>query len=108
MDLSDNESAFSYGEMNETIYVNSHIEEEFMVEDVGMYFSYNSDEKSDIIMIENVEELKDPMLWERFDKDVEDFTIEEVNLLSYVINFTNFIQKSKVLDCGRTVRAKVE
>jgi len=28
------------------------------MEDVGMYFSYNSSEKSDIIMIENVEELK--------------------------------------------------
>ena len=58
MDLSNDESAFSYGKMNETIHVNSHIEEEFMMEDVGMYFSYNSSEKSDIIMIENVEELK--------------------------------------------------
>jgi len=38
----------------------THIEEEFMMEDVGMYFSYNSNEKSDIIMIENVEELKRP------------------------------------------------
>ena len=57
------ESNLSYGEMNETIHVNSHIEEEFMMEDVGMYFSYSSDEKSDIIMIENMEELKNPMLW---------------------------------------------
>jgi len=61
--LSNDESNLSYGEMNETIHVNSHIEEEFMMEDVGMYFSYSSDEKSDIIMIENMEELKNPMLW---------------------------------------------
>ena len=78
MDLSNDESAFSNGEMNETIHVNSHIEEKFIMEDVGMYFSSNSDDKSDIIMIGNAEELKDPMLWERFDKDVSDFTIEEV------------------------------
>jgi len=32
-------------EMNETIHVISHIEEEFMREDVGMYFSSNSDDK---------------------------------------------------------------
>jgi len=71
--LSNDESAFSYGGMNETIHVNSHIEEEFMMEDV----------ESDIIMIENVDELKDPMLWERFDKDIEDFTIEEVRKLRF-------------------------
>ena len=29
-------------------------------------------------MIQNVDDLKDPMLWEKFEKDVEDFTIEEV------------------------------
>ena len=39
-------------EMNETNYDNSHINEEYMMEDLGMYFSCNSDDKSDIIMIE--------------------------------------------------------
>jgi len=34
-------------------------------------------------MIENVEEQKDPMLWERFDKDVGDFKIEEVRKLTF-------------------------
>jgi len=62
VDLSSDESAFSYGKMNETIHDNSHIEDEFMMEDVGIYFSSNSDDKSDIILIENIEELKDPML----------------------------------------------
>jgi len=28
-------------------------------------------------MIENVEELKDPMLWERFDKDVGDLQLKK-------------------------------
>jgi len=36
MDLSNEESAFSYGEINETIHVSSHIEEEVMMEDVGL------------------------------------------------------------------------
>jgi len=83
VDLSNDESGFSYGEMNDAMHVNSHKEEEFMMEDVGMYFSYNSDEKNEIIMIENVEEVKDLMLSERFDKDIEDFTIEEVRKLRF-------------------------
>jgi len=53
------------------------------------------------------------MLFERFDQDVEDFTIEEVRKLRFKSlelcrEFYNFIQKSKVLECGTTVRAKVE
>ena len=39
MDLSNDESNFGYGEINETIPINSHIQEDFMVEDDGMYFS---------------------------------------------------------------------
>ena len=83
MNFSNDESTFSYGEMNQTNHDNSHTEGEYMMEDVGMYVSCNSDDKSDIIMIENVEELKDPMLWERFRKDVRDFTIEEVRKLRF-------------------------
>ena len=78
MDLSSAESAFSYGEMNETIHVNSHIEDEFMMEDVEICFSSNSDDKSDIILIENVKELKDPMLCERFDKDLTPSWIDDL------------------------------
>ena len=67
VDLNNDESAFSYEKINETIHISSHIEEEVAMEDVGLYFSCNSDDKSDIVMIEILEELKDPMLWERFD-----------------------------------------
>ena len=35
------------------------------------------------LVIENVEELKDPMLWEKFEKDVGDFTIAEVRKLRF-------------------------
>jgi len=82
-DLSNDESSFSYGEINQTIHVNFHKEEDITKEDVGMYFSYNSNGKSDIIMIENFEELKDPMLWEIFDKDVKDFTMEDMKKLRF-------------------------
>ena len=86
--------------MNETNYDNSHMQEEYMMEDVGMYFSCNSDDKSDIIMIENVEELKDPMLLEKFEKNVGDFTIEEVRKLRFKSlelcgEFTKFFAKIK-------------
>ena len=83
INFSNDEIAFSYGDMNETNHDNSHIEEEYMTEDVGMYFSCNSDDKNDIIMIENVEELKDPMLSKRLEKDVRDFIIEEVRKLIF-------------------------
>ncbi|KAJ8443296.1 hypothetical protein Cgig2_015774 [Carnegiea gigantea] len=78
MDLSNDESNFGYGEINETIPVDSHVQEDFMTEDYGMYFSSFSDLKSDIIMIENLEDLKDPLLWETFDKDVGDFTVKDM------------------------------
>jgi len=74
MDLNNDESNFGYRERNEIISVNSHIEEAFMIGDARMCFSSCSDVKSDIVMIENLEDLQDPMLWETFDKDVEDFT----------------------------------
>ena len=48
--------------MNETNHENSHIEEKYVTDDVGMYFSCNSDDKSNIIIIENVDALNDPML----------------------------------------------
>jgi len=78
MDLSNDKSNFGYEEINETIPVNSHVQEDFMTEDDGMYFSSFSYLKSDIIMIENLEDLKDPLLWETFDKDVGDFTLEDM------------------------------
>jgi len=53
------------------------IEDDFMIEEVGMCFSSFSDVKSNIIMVENLEDLKDLMLWETFDKNVEDFTMED-------------------------------
>ncbi|KAJ8427540.1 hypothetical protein Cgig2_019959 [Carnegiea gigantea] len=62
MDLSNDESNFGYGEINETIPVDSH---------------------SDIIMIENLEDLKDPLLWETFDKDVGDFPLEDMKKLRF-------------------------
>ena len=54
-----------------------------MIEDDGMYFSSFSDVKNDIIMIENLEDLKDPLLWETFDKDVGDFTLEDMKKLRF-------------------------
>ena len=83
MDLSNADSACNYREMNETNHDNSHIEEKYVTDDVGMYFSRNSDDKSDIILFENIEELNDSMLWERFEKDVGDFTIEEERKLRF-------------------------
>ena len=83
MDLGNDECTFSYGEMNETNYDNSHMQEEYTMEDVGLYLSRNSDDESEIIMIQNVDDLQDPMLWEKFEKDVEDFTIEEVRKLRF-------------------------
>jgi len=62
MNLSNDESTFSYGEITETNHENSHTEEEYIMEDGGMYFSCNSNDKSDIIMIENVDQLNDPMV----------------------------------------------
>jgi len=38
---------------------------------LGCSFSCNFEDKSDIIMTENLEELKDPMLCKRFDKNVD-------------------------------------
>ena len=112
MDLGNDECTFSYGEMNETNYDNSQMQEEYTMEDVGMYLSCNSDDKSEIIMIENVDDLKDPMLWEKFEKDVEDFTIEEVRKLRFKSlelcgEFYKFYAKIKgfgVLDNGSRKR----
>ena len=83
MDLSNDESNFGYGEISKTIPVNSHIQKDFMTEDDGMYFSSFSDLKSDIIMIKNLEDLQDPLLWETFDKDVGDFTLEDMKKLIF-------------------------
>jgi len=83
MDLGNDECTFSYGEMNEANYDISHMQEEHTMEDGGMYLSCNSNDKGEIIMIQNVDDLKDPMLWEKFEKDVEDFTIEEVRKLRF-------------------------
>ncbi|KAJ8423717.1 hypothetical protein Cgig2_002089 [Carnegiea gigantea] len=44
MDLSNDESNFGHGKINETIPVNSHIREDFMIEDDEMYFSSFSDQ----------------------------------------------------------------
>ena len=53
------------------------------------------------------------MLFERFDQDVEDFTIEEVRKLRFKSleicgEFYKFYAKLKGLECGRMVRAKAE
>ena len=66
MDLGNDECTFSYGEMNEANYDISHMQEEHTMEDGGMYLSCNSNDKGEIIMIQNVDDLKDPMLWEKF------------------------------------------
>ena len=39
--------------------------------------------KSDVIMIENFGNLQDPFLWELFDKDAQDFTMEDMNKLRF-------------------------
>lgn len=83
MDLSNDEINFGYEEINETIPINSHMQEDFMIKNDGMYFSSFSNVKSDIIMIENLMDLKDPLLWATFDNDVEDFTLEDMKKLRF-------------------------